>query len=211
MRLPVKVHQWQSPKPTVPAKAGPINLVLHSPLSARENPSTDLGYPVNMANDDKGQGDLFRTMKLVQSTQNPESRTFSSEATGECSKFRFLETVQSGGSFALYQDKETCSGSNSKNGISKYEVHEPSVHDKDLPFSAKGSWETQKHTERSQWQHLKTNVLTWGMFMASSMKAAIHLGPNYLANLEVYKNTNFEGNSETFFFNSHTKIDIGAF
>ena len=30
------------------------------------------------------------------------------------------------------------------------------------------------------------------MFMVSSMKAAIHLGPNYLANLEVYKNTNFE-------------------
>ena len=28
--------------------------------------------------------------------------------------------------------------------------------------------------------------------MSSSMKAAIHLGPNYLANVEVYKNTNFE-------------------
>ena len=39
---------------------------------------------------------------------------------------------------------------------------------------------------------LKTNVLIWRMFMSSSMKAAIHLGPNCLANLEVYKNTNFE-------------------
>ena len=28
--------------------------------------------------------------------------------------------------------------------------------------------------------------------MASSMKAAIHLGPNYLTKLEVFKNTNFE-------------------
>ena len=28
--------------------------------------------------------------------------------------------------------------------------------------------------------------------MFSSIKAAIHLGPNYLENLEVYKNTNFE-------------------
>ena len=28
--------------------------------------------------------------------------------------------------------------------------------------------------------------------MAPSMKAAIHLGPSYLANLEVYKNTSFE-------------------
>ena len=38
----------------------------------------------------------------------------------------------------------------------------------------------------------KTNVLIWGMFMSSSMKAAIHIGEIYLANLEVYKNTNFE-------------------
>ena len=28
--------------------------------------------------------------------------------------------------------------------------------------------------------------------MSSSMKAATHFGPDYLANLEVYKNTNFE-------------------
>ena len=31
-----------------------------------------------------------------------------------------------------------------------------------------------------------------------AMKAAIHLGPNYLANLEVYKNTNF-GNIQSFY------------
>ena len=41
-------------------------------------------------------------------------------------------------------------------------------------------------------QAYKTNVLICGMFMSSSMKAAIHFGPNYFANLEVYKNTNFE-------------------
>ena len=28
--------------------------------------------------------------------------------------------------------------------------------------------------------------------MSSAMKAAIHLGPSYTENLEVYKNTNFE-------------------
>ena len=39
---------------------------------------------------------------------------------------------------------------------------------------------------------IKTNVLMWGLFMSSTMKAAIHLGPNYTENLEVFKNTNFE-------------------
>ena len=31
------------------------------------------------------------------------------------------------------------------------------------------------------------NGLIWGLFMSSSMKAAVHLGPNYTENLEVYK------------------------
>ena len=41
---------------------------------------------------------------------------------------------------------------------------------------------------------LKANVLIWRMFMSSSMKAAIHLGPNYLVNLKVYNE--LRGNSE---------------
>ena len=44
-------------------------------------------------------------------------------------KFRFFDTVWSGGSFKLYWYKETCMGSNSKNTVSKYEEHEPSIHD----------------------------------------------------------------------------------
>ena len=38
----------------------------------------------------------------------------------------------------------------------------------------------------------KTNVLIWGMFMTSSMKAAILLGRNNVSNSEIYKNTKFE-------------------
>ena len=55
----------------------------------------------------------------------------------------------------------------------------------------------------------KTNVLIWRMFMASSMKAANHLGPNYLANLEVYKITNIEQIQSLFKITQ--KTDIGAF
>ena len=38
----------------------------------------------------------------------------------------------------------------------------------------------------------KTNELIWGMFMTSSMKAAIHLGPNYKSNSEIYFYTKLE-------------------
>ena len=59
------------PKPTVPANARPINSVLVSPWSARENPSQYLGCPVNPRTDVEGQGDLTRTRKYVQTIQNP--------------------------------------------------------------------------------------------------------------------------------------------
>ena len=39
---------------------------------------------------------------------------------------------------------------------------------------------------------LKTNALIWGLFMSTTMEAAIHFGPNYVENLEVSRNTNFE-------------------
>ena len=39
---------------------------------------------------------------------------------------------------------------------------------------------------------LKTKVLIWGLFMSTTVKAAIHLRPNYVEILEVYRNTNFE-------------------
>ena len=40
---------------------------------------------------------------------------------------------------------------------------------------------------RSQRNPTKNNVLAWRMFMASSMNAAIHLGPDFLKNSEIHK------------------------
>ena len=39
---------------------------------------------------------------------------------------------------------------------------------------------------------LKIKVLIWGLFMSTTTKAAIHLGPNSVENLEVHRNTNFK-------------------
>ena len=44
----------------------------------------------------------------------------------------------------------------------------------------------------------KTNVLIWRMFVTSSMKAAIHLGPDYMSNSEICKNTKFEDTESVF-------------
>ena len=88
-------------KTMVPAKARPVNLVLRSPWSARENPPQDLGYPVNPANVDEGQGS--HTRRFVRTTQNPEV---------ECSQVRRQEKAQNSDSWKQ-GDKEESSNSTS--------------------------------------------------------------------------------------------------
>ena len=180
------------PKPTVPAKArtnqwsGRDPLVSRSPWSARENPPQNLGYPVNPGNVDEGQGDHTATRTRVRTTQNPEV---------ELSQVRRQENAQSSDSWKQYNQEEASYSTSTRKLVQAaaprtefqiYEVHEPSLQDKDLPFSAKKLGIAEAYSTFSM-ATLKTKVLICGMFMASSMKAAIHLGPNYLANLEVYR------------------------
>ena len=86
------------PKPMVPAKARPVNLVLRSPWSARENPPQDLGYPVNPGNVDEGQGSQTNTRRLVRTTQSPEI---------ECSQERRQENAQNAGSWKQGDQEES--------------------------------------------------------------------------------------------------------
>ena len=47
-------------------------------------------------------------------------------------------------------------------------------------------------SEDAQVFDLKINVLILRLFMSTTMKASVHLGPNYNQNLKGYRNTNFE-------------------
>ena len=53
---------------------------------------------------------------------------------------------------------------------------------------------------------LKTNVLIWGLLKSTTTKAAVHLGPNYVENLEFFRITNFEELQN--FYRYHAEIDI---
>ena len=44
----------------------------------------------------------------------------------------------------------------------------------------------------------KTNLMIWRMFLISLMKADIHLGPSYVSNSEIYKNTKFVDTESVF-------------
>ena len=49
----------------------------------------------------------------------------------------------------------------------------------------------------------------WDLFMSSAMKAAIHFGPNYTENLEVYQNTHLEEIQSK--IRDQSEVDTGPF
>ena len=172
------------------AKARPVNLVLRSPWSARENLPQDLGCLVNPVNVDEGQGDHTSTSRFVRTTQNPEV---------ERSQVRRQENAQNSDSWKQGDQEESSNSTSTRRLVRaatprtefqnmKYTNHQYMA--KILHFLQKKLGMTSECSTFSM-EAFNRNVLVWRMFMSSSMKAAIHLGPNYLANLEVYKNTNF--------------------
>ena len=54
---------------------------------------------------------------------------------------------------------------------------------------------------------MNTNLLIWGLCMATTMKAAVHLGPNYTENMKICKNANLEEIQN--FVQWHSKVDNG--
>ena len=135
-RVPVKVHQWQSQNQRYKrrrdqstwfyAVRGARGKIYRRTWDIQSIQSTSMKDKVLILI----QGILCRPLK-IQKSNVPKwnDRRMLNVQIPENSAIRR--------SFALCQHKETCAGSNSKNGISKYEVHEPSVHDEDLPFPRK--------------------------------------------------------------------------
>ena len=124
-------------RPMVPAKTRTVNLVLRSPWSARENPPQDLGYPVDSVNADEGQGSQTGTRKLVRTTQSPQVESYQVRREEKAQNSNPWKQDDTEVSSYSYWYRETCTDSDSKDRVSKYEVHKPSRHDEDLPFLSK--------------------------------------------------------------------------
>ena len=128
-----------------------------------------MGYPVNSETGDEGQEDVSSTRKLVPEVENSQVRR---EKNAHNSDYIGNKWIR----WKLGKYTETCTVSVSKSRVPKHEVHEPSINDEDLPFPTKEVGITAGYSTCALGA-LETNVLIWRMFMSSSMKAAIHLGP----------------------------------
>ena len=74
---------------------------------------------------------------------------------------------------------------------SEHGIQEPSTHEQDFSLFAEEVRNVSKRRHILN-ASIQNKCIDMGIFMSSSTKAAIHLGPNYLANSEIYKNTKFE-------------------
>ena len=81
--------------------------------------------------------------------------------------------------------------------IGEHEILWSSVHGKDIPMHTE---ETGKNCNKCHVISgiLQNQCIDVGMFMASSMKAPIHLGPDFFKNSAIYKNTRFENIQNVF-------------
>ena len=139
-------------------------------------------YPVNPENVDEGRGDHTSTRRPVRTTQN---------SVVERSQVRRQENAHNSDSWKQ-GDQEEFSNSNitwrlvraatptAEFQNMRYTNHQCMTKifhflQKNLGFFFAGY-------STFSMKVLKTNVLIWGMFMSSSMKAASHRRPNYLAN-----------------------------
>ena len=165
------------PRPMIPAKTRPINLVSHSPWSASR--IWDIRSTWRMSMKDKvvklAQGNVCRP------PQSPEV---------EYSQVRRQENAKNSDSWKQCDQVEASTSTSTRRFLRaatprtefqnmKYANHQYMT--KFFHFLQKKLGITAGHSTFSM-EALKTNVLMWWMFMSSSTKAAIHLGPNYLAN-----------------------------
>ena len=170
------------PKPmnSAMAKSRPMSLVLQIPLGARKKPPQDLSNPVNRVNVEKEQDGAPCIRKLM---RNP------SQDPIEYPQVKRPENTQNADSWKQ-EDRDESSGSTSTRKLGG--EHTKEFHN---------MWISNHQCLTKVFQHLqkklrittghstfaiesiRTNVSIWGLFMSSSMKAAINL---------VCKNTNFE-------------------
>ena len=171
--------RWRNEKPIFPVKARPVNLVLRSPWSARDNPPQDLGYPVNPVNVDEGQKIIILVQGDLLGPPTAQKSNVLKWGDRKMPNSVSWKQERPGGTFELYGYNETCTGSDSKNRFSKHEYMTKIFHvfQKKLGITASCS--------TSSMEALKTYVLRCRKSMFSSTKAAIHLGRDYLANLVV--------------------------
>ena len=195
------VQEGTSKEGSAMAKPRPMNLVSRNLLSARRIHSPqDMSNSSNPVNVKTEQGDVEQ---MRNTSQDPamHSQVRQQEDTEHVSTWNQEARNDFSDSSGIW--KQTRGVDTNMNSIIKISNYQYAAKVFQYLKNRLGITENSSTVEI---EALKTNVLMWVLFMASTMKAASHLGPSYTANLEAYQNTNFE---EFHFFGITQKLILG--
>ena len=178
------------------AKARPTNLVMHGHWKEDVSPqrSGSLVNPGNV-NNRKGVG-------LATGNWGSSGSNFEVESSQMYRQEKVNLATRKLGQKDLTQpeSEEDSSGTRKPDAVSPEMENMrfwSSLHGKDIPMHTEETGNNFSKCYVLSDSH-KTNALTWRMSMASSMQAAIHLGPDSLENSEICKNTRFENIENVF-------------
>ena len=186
------------------AKPRPMNLVSTNLLSAKKDPPQDLSDPNSPVNQGLDQsGLLARSRKLLRDQPKPNN-VFSREATTWCSIFYHLETGAERWIFKLgsRQESERITNSESRSCTSTI-CRSPIIGTLRKSSRICRKVESRRTRTTNWYRCVEDRRINLGT-LSTRMKAAIHLGPNYTENLEVFRCTNFKALGILF----HTTLKI---
>ena len=167
-------------EPLAVEKARTACLVSRNLLSAKQTTSIDSGASYGPGNQELGQNNVSgSTGKLARDrSQKPNNAHSSQECEEDDNPFRGTWKP------ARYLENQL--------GRTRFEYHSPQVSDSLYIEKVLKTFDKVELFGERKMRDMNTNVLIWGLFMSTTKKASVHLGPNYNENLEVYMNTNFE-------------------
>ena len=196
------VQEGTSKEGSAMAKPRPMNLVSRNLLSPRKDSPQDMSSSSNPVNAKTEQGDVEQ---MRNTSQDPamHSQVRQQEDTEHVSSWKQEARNDFSDSSGIW--KQTRGVDTNMNSIMKISNYQYAAK---VFQNLKNRLGITENSSTVEIEALKTNVLMWVLFMASTMKAASHLGPSYTENLEAYQKHELRGIS---FFRYHSEIDIGSF
>ena len=175
------------------AKPRPTNLVSWYLLSAKKTPPQDWSASNSPGNQELDQSNVSSSVRQLMRNNNQDPTAYSQERRqNDTLSSSTRELVRSGESASSASTRILERAEEIQIAMTRLDFH--NVHISDQRYIEKVSTSRQKLNlaEEAPVLDLKTNVLIWGLCMSTTMKAAVHVGPNYTENLKENRNTYFE-------------------
>ena len=192
------------------AKTRPMNLVSRNLLSAKKTPPQDSSASNRPGAQELDQSHASPSGRKLMRNHSQDPKTYTQERQQDDTLFSSTgKLVRSGESAGSANTRKLERGDDIQIARRRLEIHNMQVSDhRYLEKVFKNLRQKLNLAEEARVLELKTSVLIWRLFVSTTMKAAVHLGPNYTEILGSIQENKLRGTPE--FVRYHAEMDIGT-